>query len=56
MFDFDVITGPTPPRQRREARDGAASATTHPEAPPRGGRDGAEPTHSPLERDEGRGG
>jgi hypothetical protein len=56
MFDFDVITGPTPPRQQREARDGVASGTTHPEAPPHGGRDRAEATHSPLERDERRGG
>jgi hypothetical protein len=54
MFDFDVITGPTPPRQD-ERRSAAPQSTTDPNPPPQEGREQAGFSPSSLEG-EGRGG
>jgi hypothetical protein len=54
MFDFDVITGPTPPRHP-EARE-AARSTPHPNPPPQGGREQAQISSGRREGEGGSGG
>jgi hypothetical protein len=47
MFDFDVITGPTPPRQ--DERRGAALSIPDPSLPPQAGREEAPFSPASLE-------